>query len=107
MVSGGARHDELERLRDPSHAHALEEAELVSVLADAGVGAAVVGERRQALPVAPWLDQATPGAAERERVLTALEAEANGGEPTGLHAGRSGAALVIEHRWLIVAGTRA
>lgn len=102
----GARHNELERLRDPSHARALQEDELVAVLADAGVRASVVAERRQDLPVVPWLDQAAPGPAERERVLAALQAEADGGEPTGLRTRHDAAGLVIEHRWLIVGGVR-
>ena len=102
----GERHNELERLRDPSHAGALDEDALVAVLADAGMAASVVAERRQALPVAPWLDQAAPGEADRERVLAALRAEADGGEPTGLHTHDGDAGLVIEHRWLIVSGTR-
>ena len=102
----GARHNELERLRDPSHARALEQAELVAVLADAGVRAGVVSEREQELAVAAWLDQSAPGQAERERVLAALEAEAEGGPATGLHARRSQAGLVIRHRWLIAGGVR-
>ena len=102
----GRRHNELERLRDPSHARALEEVELVAILADAGVRASVVAERRQDLRVGPWLDQAAPGEAERERVLAALQAEVDGGPPTGLRARHDEGGLVIEHRWLIVGGVR-
>jgi SAM-dependent methyltransferase len=102
----GARHNELERLRDPSHARALEEAELVAVLADAGVRAGVMAQRRQEMPVAPWLDQSAPGEAEREHVRAALEAEAGGCAATGLGARRDEAGLVIEQRWLIVGGVR-
>jgi SAM-dependent methyltransferase len=102
----GDRHNELERLRDPSHASALREDELVAVLADAGLDASVVAERHQDLPVVAWLDQAAPGAAERERVLAALRAEADGGEPTGLRTRHDDAGLVIQHRWLIVRGAR-
>jgi SAM-dependent methyltransferase len=100
----GRRHDELERLRDPSHVRALREDELVGLLVDAGIAASVVGERRQPLPVVPWLDQAGPPDDDREHVLTALDAEADGGPPTGLRAHRSADGLAIEHRWLIVAG---
>jgi SAM-dependent methyltransferase len=103
----GERQNELERLRDPSHVRALRENELVGVLVDAGVEASVVGERRQLLPVVPWLDQAGPPAAERQRVLAALETEAGGGPPTGLRARDTENGLAIEHRWLIVAGRRA
>jgi SAM-dependent methyltransferase len=100
----GARHNELERLRDPSHVRALSEDELVGLVAGAGVDAAVAGERRHAMPVVPWLDQAGPPDADRARILAALEAEAGGGEPTGLHAHCGERGLGIEQRWVIVAG---
>jgi hypothetical protein len=65
-----------------------------------------MAERRQEMPVAPWLDQSAPGEAEREHVRAALEAEAEGGAATGLGARRDEAGLVIEQRWLIVGGVR-
>jgi hypothetical protein len=70
------------------------------------VRASVLAERRQGLPVVPWLDQSAPGEAERERVHAALLAEADGGAATGLRTRRDAAGLVIEHRWLIVGGER-
>jgi hypothetical protein len=70
------------------------------------VSAGVVAERRQEMPVAPWLDQSAPGQAERADTLAALEAEADGGPPTGLRARRAEAGLVIEQRWLIAGGIR-
>ena len=103
----GGGQDELERLRDPSHVRGLQERELVTTLTDAGTEATVVAERRQVMPVVPWLDQAGPPAADRERILAALQAEADGGAPTGLRAHRADdGGLAIEHRWLIVAGRR-
>ena len=66
----------------------------------------MVAERRQEMPVAPWLDQSAPGQAEREDTLAALEAEAEGGPPTGLRARRTAAGVVIEQRWLIAGGIR-
>jgi hypothetical protein len=39
-------------------------------------------------------------------VLAALHEEADGGAPTGLHAHRADGALMIEQRWVIVAGER-
>jgi SAM-dependent methyltransferase len=102
----GGRQDELERLRDPSHVRGLQERELVAALTQAGADATVVAERRQVMPVGPWLDQAGPSAADRERILAALQAEADGGAPTGLRAHRTDDGLAIEHRWLIVAGRR-
>jgi hypothetical protein len=54
----GARHNELERLRDPSHTRALEEDELLATLDAAGVNATVVAARRQPMPAVPWLERA-------------------------------------------------
>jgi ubiquinone/menaquinone biosynthesis C-methylase UbiE len=102
----GHRHTEIEQLRDPSHTRALGMEELVGVLKGAGVEAEPVTERRQPLAAERWLDQARPGAAERQRVWAALEAEIDGGEPTGLSVKRSGDAMTIERPWAIVGGTR-
>jgi SAM-dependent methyltransferase len=102
----GARHNELERLRDPSHTRALEEAELLTVLDGAGVAATVVAERRQRLPAQPWMERAASPDAPREQVLATLEAEAGGGPATGLHAARGPHGLSVEQRWVIAAGRR-
>ncbi len=102
----GARHTEIERLRDPSHARALEAAELVGILRDAGVEAEQAAERRQLLDAHRWLEQGQPGEAEGTEVLAALEAEADGGAPTGLSVRRAGDGLTIEHLYVIVSGRR-
>jgi SAM-dependent methyltransferase len=102
----GERHTEIERLRDPSHTRALELDELVGVVADVGVRAEPRSERRLPLPAERWLDQAKPAPAERERVWAALEAEADGGEPTGLSVRRSDDGLTVERPWVIVGGER-
>jgi SAM-dependent methyltransferase len=102
MVDGGARHNELERLRDPSHTSALSRERLVELLRDAGFEGAVVAEREHTMDASRWLSQAhgTPGPVE-----AALRAEAQGGPPTGLHARLVGGALQITQVWVILAGT--
>jgi SAM-dependent methyltransferase len=102
--AAGARHNELERLRDPSHTRALEEDELLSVLDAAGVDAAVVAARRQPMPAVPWLERAASPDAPRHQILAALEAEAAGGEATGLHAAAD--PLRIHQDWVIASGAR-
>jgi SAM-dependent methyltransferase len=103
----GARHNELERLRDPSHTRALEEHELLAQLRDAGVDAGIVAEHRHRLPAVPWMERAASPEAPREQVLTALRAEASGdGPPTGMHAAEGPEGLAVEQRWLIAAGPR-
>ena len=105
--AAGERHDELERLRDPSHRSALTERELLSATAAAGLTAEVVSERRQRMPLVPWLDQALPAASAREEVERAVGAETDGGAVTGLNGSRDEQGrLSIEHRWLIVLGGR-
>jgi ubiquinone/menaquinone biosynthesis C-methylase UbiE len=102
----GERHDELERLRDPSHTTALTEQELLDCLTGAGLkDVRRLGERQQRMHVSPWLDQASPTPEARARIEHALAEEGPG---TGLHPehdheGKTG----IAHRWVIVAGTRA
>ncbi|HET6550211.1 MAG TPA: methyltransferase domain-containing protein [Solirubrobacter sp.] len=105
--AAGARHNELERMRDPSHTRALEEPELLAALEAAGVRAAIVAEHRQALPAVPWLERGASPDAPVDELLAALEAEAGGGPATGLHATSGPDGLVVEQRWVIAAGRRA
>jgi hypothetical protein len=104
--AAGARHNELERLRDPSHTRALEEDELLAVLDAAGVEAAIVAEHRHRLPARPWLERAASPDAPRDQITAALEAEAGGGPATGLHAQPGANGLAVEQRWLIAAGPK-
>jgi ubiquinone/menaquinone biosynthesis C-methylase UbiE len=104
MVSGGERHDELERLRDPSHTRALPEDELRAVFAAAGREAKQEAEWEQALPVEPWFDQAKTPDQARDQIRAAFEEEADGGAPTGLRAARTDDGLTITQRWLLIGG---
>jgi SAM-dependent methyltransferase len=107
MVDGGARHNELERLRDPSHTTALPEEELAALLERHGVRIVERDERRQAIPAEPWMERAYPPPGVTEQVLAALRAEADGGEPTGLEAHLDDAgALHLAQRWVLLVGVR-
>jgi ubiquinone/menaquinone biosynthesis C-methylase UbiE len=102
MVNGGARHDELEILRDPSHTHAFTEPALGEMLAGAGAHICAREERVQALPVEPWLAQAGTPQAAADEIRSALAAEADGGAASGLRAHRGDdGSLQIEQHWLI------
>jgi ubiquinone/menaquinone biosynthesis C-methylase UbiE len=104
MVDGGGRHNELERLRDPSHTSALSEERLVELL---GVPLTARGEQRHAMQAEPWLERAhttTPEASEQ--VLAALRDEVAGGEPTGLEAHERDGKLHVAQRWVLLAGRK-
>lgn len=101
-----ARRDELERLRDPSHARALAPNELTGLLSAAGVTAEIAAERHRTLPAGPWLEQGQPGETQGAEVLAALEAEAHGGPATGLAAHRDDEGLAIRHLYVIATGSR-
>ncbi len=103
MANGGARHDELEILRDPSHTHAFTDAEASSMMSALGEGRLTVEVRRQAMAVERWLTSAAPPAAARDAVLDALTVEAAGGDVTGLHAHRDADGILhIAQRWLML-----
>jgi SAM-dependent methyltransferase len=105
MVDGGARHNELERLRDVSHTTALSEPELVALLESSGVSIESRDERRQVLPAEPWLERGLPEPGAAAEVLSALTAEADGGTPTGLEAHRDEAGVLqVAQRWALLAG---
>jgi len=105
--AAGAHHDELERLRDPSHRSAFEEPELLAISRAAGVRADLLGVREAQMPAEAWLARAHTGEEARARILAALRGELEGGEATGLRPLLdAGGQLHIAHRWLIVGGER-
>lgn len=105
MVGGGARHDELEILRDPSHTRAPSERSLLELIGEAGGQVTATVERRQPIPLEPWLAQSSTPEDAAHQIRAAIAAEADGGEPTGLegHRGEDGE-LAIAQRWAIVVG---
>jgi ubiquinone/menaquinone biosynthesis C-methylase UbiE len=105
LVGGGARHDELERLRDPSHVRALPEQELLAIVAS-GCSSPTPprsATREHTMRVEPWLEQSATAEHDRRRIRAALAAEVEGAEPTGLRAARNDAGeLTITQRWVLV-----
>jgi len=101
MLAGGGRHDELERLRDPSHTRALTADEISSLLTANGREPPDLSEREEAMPVDRWLDQAQTAQPSRDIIRDALGTEADGGPATGLRAGYVDEQLTIRQRWLL------
>jgi ubiquinone/menaquinone biosynthesis C-methylase UbiE len=108
MVDGGSRHNELERLRDPSHTNALPEEELLLLLGEAGTSVVARDERHQAIPAKPWLERAHTTTEEAgEQVLAALDQEVGGGTPTGLHAHEHEGHVHVAQHWVLLVGRKA
>jgi ubiquinone/menaquinone biosynthesis C-methylase UbiE len=101
----GDRHNELERLRDPSHVTALRHDELAGILEAAGIRIDGGSELEYVMPVARWLDQTQPATRARRTVADALLTEAGGGAPTGLRAGFEHDELTIRQTWALLTGT--
>lgn len=93
-----------ERLRDPSHTRALTGAELKAAMEGAGLEPAHEVERDQPMPLARWLAQSNPPQEVADQLREELEAELEGGAPTGMRAQRRDGELHFTQRWAIVVG---
>jgi ubiquinone/menaquinone biosynthesis C-methylase UbiE len=100
------RHNELERLRDPSHANALTEAKLAASLEQAGAAVERRTARDQTLSFDRWIAQARTPADIAADIRAELLAEIEGGTPTGIRPHMRGDRLLFTQRWaIVVAGT--
>jgi SAM-dependent methyltransferase len=97
-------YNQRERLRDPSHTRALTGAELRTAMEDTGLELTHDAERDQPMPLARWLAQSNPPREVAERLRGELEAEFDGGEPTGMRAQRRDGELHFTQRWAILVG---
>jgi SAM-dependent methyltransferase len=101
-----ARQNELERLRDPSHTEALTLDRLAALIAAAGLTVDHEITRDHALGFDRWIAQAGTPPGVADRIRAALEAELEGGAPTGMRPLRDGARLRFSQRWAIVVATK-
>lgn len=99
-------HNELERLRDPSHTRMLGREELVALIGDAGLAVEAVAERERRRPLAPWLEQAGATAAAATGIRARLRAELAGGPATGLRPHEDGGELSFAHAFASVIAVR-
>jgi ubiquinone/menaquinone biosynthesis C-methylase UbiE len=76
--------NELERLRDPSHARILSQDELRDLVAGPDGADVALEVRTIARSLAPWLEQAGTAPAVAALIRARLEEELAGGRPTGL-----------------------
>lgn len=80
--------DRAERLRDPSHVRVQSPSQLCALLQGRGMLDVDAEARDVERPLAPWLEMAAARPADAQALRTALAAELDGGEPTGLRPRR-------------------
>src|SRR3954447_3771098 len=102
----GAEHDRLERLRDPSHTRALAAREIARLLSESGAAVTHETTHDQRLALARWLAQVEPPEDSAQGVRAALEAELDGGPPTGMRPLVHDGALHFTQRWAILVAER-
>jgi SAM-dependent methyltransferase len=96
-----ARHNELERLRDPSHTTALSEDALVAAVADAGFEVRATDRHDHHIDFEAWLDRAHTPPGPAAEVRAAFVTEIDRGAPTGLRAERDADGRVaLTQRWV-------
>ena len=101
-----AAHDRLERMRDPSHTRALPASELSQLLKDAGAPIEHETFHDQPLSVDLWLSQAQSPPEIAGAITGELQAELDGGAPTGLRPLMRDGKLHITQRWAILVTRR-
>jgi 2-polyprenyl-3-methyl-5-hydroxy-6-metoxy-1,4-benzoquinol methylase len=101
-----ARHNALERLRDPSHTAALTEDALVAAVGAAGLAVASVDRHERGLDLEGWIARAHTPAGAADELRAAFAAEVGGGPATGLRAERDADGRVeVRQRWVRVVAT--
>lgn len=95
-----------ERLRDPSHTRALTAEQLRATIEATGLEIAHFVERDQPLPLERWLAQTKPPEEIADQLRDELEAELDGGPPTGMRPLREGDELRFTQRWAIAVAER-
>jgi ubiquinone/menaquinone biosynthesis C-methylase UbiE len=98
------RHNELERLRDPSHTTALTIEQLVGALEQSGAAPVHQTFTDHELDFERWLAQARTSADAGERIRSALVAELEGGPATGMRPVVRDGTLRFTQRWAIAVG---
>lgn len=100
------RADRLETMRDPSHTHALPTRDLKGLIEAAGAAIAHETGHDQPLPVARWLAQAQTPAETGDAIRAELQAELEGGQPTGMRPQVLEGELHLTHRYAIVVAAK-
>jgi SAM-dependent methyltransferase len=95
------RHNELERLRDPSHTTALGAQRMIELIEASGAVVEQDVSTDQKLDLERWLAQAETPPKVAAEIRGALEAELEGGAATGMRPVREDGRLRFTQRWAI------
>ena len=100
-------HNELERLRDPSHTRALSLDELQDLVRECGLQLAHTSLSDAEQVLENWLDLTGTPSEARATIHEAMERELAGGAGTGMQPFRRDGALGFRHSWAILIGEKA
>lgn len=95
----GARHNELERLADPTHTRALNVSELIDHMEDAGLTRCRCIPHEVEMTFDLWQSHLPADSKARLKIREALDAEIGGGQTTGMRPFRDGELLKFWHTW--------
>lgn len=98
--------NQLEQLRDPSHARLLTGGEIRDALEDLGVIATGVDARETERPLAPWLVQTRASEGVTDQITAALRGEINGGPLTGFAPCEQDGELSFVQHFVSVTGNK-
>ncbi len=100
-------YNRLERQRDPSHTWAFTAADLVALVAGAGLRPVSTESREIEVNTGNWFDLTKTPAADRESILQEMAAEIDGGSESGMRSFRRDGEIFFMQTWVIVVGARA
>lgn len=98
-------HNEVERLRDPSHGRMVTGSELLRHFERAGLAVARIEEKRHPRSLSDWLDITSPPAEARAAIVARFEAWI-ATDSSGLHVRRASDTLRFDHTQWTVLGIR-
>jgi len=99
-------YNRLERLRDPSHLRALTDSELQQLMAKSGLALVHTAARDVEVHLDRWLDLTAAAPEARRSIRTALTADLDGVQATGMRPYVRDAELKFLHTWLVVIGRK-
>ncbi|MDE2936175.1 MAG: methyltransferase domain-containing protein [Chloroflexota bacterium] len=99
-------HNQLERMRDPSHCRALSPDELRILLAGVGLELVCCSESSAEQDFEHWADLSEASAKARSVISDAFDRELSGGPATGMQPFRRDGKLMFSHAWCMLVGRK-